>query len=82
MIKIRRERPEYVASISLSMFIIKCIFFIYLFSVNIYSYPMGNERHKAVNIYDLIYNHGCVTLFKISYEDFFIIILGEMECNP
>lgn len=50
MIKIKREN---VASISFSMFIIKCIFFIYLFSVNIYSYPVGNERHKVVSIFDL-----------------------------
>lgn len=77
MIKIKREN---VASISFSMFIIKCIFFIYLFSVNIYSYPVGNERHKVVSIIWFTKIIMAVQCDSNSYEDIYNYF-GEMECN-
>lgn len=77
MIKIKREN---VASISFSMFIIKCIFFIYLFSVNIYSYPVGNERHKVVSIIWFTKIIMAVHCDSNSYEDIYNYF-GEMECN-
>lgn len=77
MIKTKREN---VASISFSMFIIKCIFFIYLFSVNIYSYPVGNERHKVVSIIWFTKIIMAVQCDSNSYEDIYNYF-GEMECN-
>lgn len=77
MIKIKREN---VASISFLMFIIKCIFFIDLFSVNIYSYPVGNERHKVVSIIWFTKIIMALQCDSNSYEDIYNYF-GEMECN-
>jgi len=56
------------------------IFFIYLFSVNIYSYPVGNERHKVVSIIWFTKIIMAVQCESNSYEDIYNYF-GEMECN-